>query len=61
MKFNKKIQNKLDKDIKNYHDFSEKFSSIKIEIIPAKNKYGKFINYKANDCFYTYIYFNDNN
>ena len=43
VKYNKKMKNKLDIDIKNFNDFSDKFSSIKIEIIPAKNKYGSLI------------------
>ena len=56
IKYNKKIQNRLNLDVKDYKEYSE----IEIEIIPAKDKYGKFINIKENDKLYYHIYFNDN-
>ena len=43
-KYNKKIQKQLDLNINDYIEFSELNSSIEIEIIPVKNKTGKFIN-----------------
>ena len=61
-------------DINDYKKYSEKYSSIKIEIkpmkdyyekieieiIPIKNKYGPFINIKEKDKKYYHIYFNNN-
>ena len=57
VKYNKRIQNRLNLDVKDYKEYSE----IEIEIIPTKGKYGKFINIKENDELYYHIYFNDNN
>ena len=60
VRWNKKIQNRLNLDIKDYKEYSEAFSSIEIEIIPKKDKYGKFININEIDKLYYHIYFNDN-
>ena len=57
VKYNKRIQNRLNLDVKDYKEYSE----IKIEIIPTKDKYGKFIDIKENDKLFYHIYFNDNN
>ena len=56
VKYNKRIQNRLNLDVKDYKEYSE----IEIEIIPIKDKYGKYINIKENDKLYYHIYFNDN-
>ena len=56
VKYNKRIQNRLNLSIKDYKEYSE----IEIEIIPIKDKYGKFINIKKNYKLYYHIYFNDN-
>ena len=58
IKYNKKIQKKLDLDINNYKKY---YLQIEIEVIPAYNKYGKFMNYfnEKYKSFY-HIYFNDN-
>ena len=56
VKYNKRIQNRLNLSIKDYKEYCE----IEIEIIPTKDKYGKFINIKKNDKLYYHIYFNDN-
>ena len=56
VKYNKRIQNRLNLDVKDYKEYSE----IEIEIIPIKDKYGKFINIDKNDELYYHIYFNDN-
>ena len=61
VKYNRKVQNRLDLGIKDYKEYSETYSSIEIEIIPTKGKYGKFININENDKLYYHIYFNDNN
>ena len=60
VKYNKKVQNRLDLGVKDYKEYSETYSSIEIEIIPTKGKYGKFININENDELYYHIYFNDN-
>ena len=54
------IQKRLNININNYKDFSEKFSSIELEIIPIKNGYGPFIKIKEENKKYFHIYFNDN-
>ena len=52
IRYNKRIQNRMNKDI---NDYIKEYSKIEIEIIPAENNYGKFINIP-----YYHIYFNDN-
>ena len=59
VRWNKKIQNRLNLDIKDYKEYSETFTPIEIEMIPTKCKYGKFININKNDKLYYHIYFND--
>ena len=59
IKYNKIIRNKMNISIQDYKEYSEIYSSIEIEIKPAKNKYGKFINMNENKIYY-HIYFNDN-
>ena len=56
VKYNKRIQNRLNLDVKDYKEYCE----IEIEIIPAKDKCGKFININKNDKLYYHIYLNDN-
>ena len=41
-------------------DYKKYYEEIEIEIIPAKGKYGRFINIDENDKLYFHIYFNDN-
>ena len=61
VKYNKKIQNRLNIKIRDYKEYSETFTSIEMEIIPRKNIYGRFINIiNENDELYYHIYFNDN-
>ena len=60
VKYNKKIKNRLNLSIKEYKEYSETYSSIEIEIIPAKGKYGEFINIDKNDILYYHIFFNEN-
>ena len=47
-------------NINNCKNFSEKFSSIELEIMPIQNEYGPFIRIKEEDKKYFHIYFNDN-
>ena len=56
IKYNKKIQNRLNLDVKDYKEYCE----IEIEIIPTKDKYGKFININKSVKLFYHIYFNDN-
>ena len=60
IKCNKSMQKRMNININNYKEYSEIYSSIEIEIIPIKNKYGKFINIPSKDRVYYYIYFNNN-
>ena len=60
IKCNINLQKRLNININNYKDFAEKFSSIELEIIPVKNKYGKFLNIYKEDKIYFHIYFNNN-
>ena len=48
IKYNKKIQNRLNLNIKDYKEYLETYSPIEVEIIPRKNKYGKFIRINQN-------------
>ena len=56
IKYNINIQKRLNININNYKNYSEKYSSIELEIIPIQNKYGKFINIKEEDKKYFHIY-----
>ena len=58
-KYSKKMQQKLKLNINDYKIFCELYSTIEIEITPAKNKYGKFINFNKEDELYYHIYFNN--
>ena len=57
IKYNKIIQKRLNINI---NDYKKYYETIEIEIIPIKDKYGKFINIDENDKLYYHIYFNDN-
>jgi len=56
VKYNKRIQNRLNLNLKDYKEYCE----IEIEIIPIKDKLGRFININWDDKLYYHIYFNDN-
>ena len=60
IKYNKSIQKRIDIDINHYKAYSEKYSSIELDIIPMKGKYGSFIRINEEDKKYFHIYFNDN-
>ena len=57
VKYNKKIQNRMNLSIEDYKGYSGAFTLIEIEIIPTKGKYGEFINVNENDKLYYHIYF----
>ena len=50
----------IQKVFNNYKEYSEIYSLIEIEIKPANNKYGKFINISEENKKYYHIYFNNN-
>ena len=56
VKYNKRIQNRLNLDVKDYKEYFE----IEVEILPIKGEYGRFIYIDENDKLYYHIYFNDN-
>ena len=58
IKYNKKIQKRLNLSINNYKEYSEQFTTIEIEIMPVKDEYGKFIN-RLDVKDYYHIYFNN--
>ena len=63
IKNNMNIQKRLNININNYKKFSEKFSSIELEIGPIQDiqdECGSFIKIKEEDKKYFHIYFNDN-
>ena len=60
IKNNMNIQKRLNININNYKDFSEKFSSIELEIIPIQNKHRHIINVQTKDTKYFHFYLNDN-
>ena len=60
IKYNKKIQKRLNLSINDYKDYTELYSEIEIEICLIEERNGKFITYKGeNESFY-HIYFDDN-
>ena len=59
IKYNKNLKNKIDININHYKEFSQKYSSIEIEIRVDKFDYGKFINIKKEEKKYYHIYFNN--
>ena len=56
---NKVFIRRLNLNINDYKEYSEKFSSIEIELILDKERYGKFINMKEGEESYFHIYVND--
>ena len=60
IRYNKSIQKRMDININHYKAFSEKYSSIELDIIPMKGECGSFIKIKEEDKKYFHIYFNDN-
>ena len=58
-KYNNKLKKIINLNINDYKEYSEKYSSIEIEIKPVINKYGKFINIKNKEEIYYHIYFNN--
>ena len=60
IRYNKSVQKRINININHYKAYFETKTSIELDIIPMKGKYGKFINIKEKDKKYFHIYFNDN-
>ena len=60
IKYNKNIKKKININVNDYKKYSEKYSTIEIEIKLIDNKFGQFINIKEDDKIYYHIYFNNN-
>ena len=60
IRYNKSIQKRINININHYKAYSEEYSSIELDIMPMKGKYGKFISINEEDKKYLHIYFNDN-
>ena len=62
IRYNKSIQKRINININHYRKYSEKYSSIEIEIEIKliEIEYGRFINIKDEDKEYYHIYYNDN-
>ena len=60
IRYNKSIQKRINININHYKAYSETKTSIELDIIPKKGKYGEFININEEDKKYFHIYFNDN-
>ena len=60
IKYNKNMKKRIKININNYKEYSEKFSSIEIEIKLVNKKHGKFININKEVEKYYHIYFNNN-
>ena len=60
-KYNKNLKKRININTNDYKEYSEKYSSIEIEIKPVSKKYGEFINNeKEEEEIYYHIYFNNN-
>ena len=63
IRYNKSIQKRINININHYKAYTETKTtktSIELDIIPKKVKYGEFININEEDKKYFHIYFNDN-
>ena len=60
IKYNKRVQKRMNISINNYKEYFETLSPIELEIIPGDDKYGKFINIKEEEEKYCHVYFNKN-
>ena len=60
MKYNKKLQKRLNLTINDYIKYSQLNTTIEIELKLENNKYGNFINMSEKDKEYYHIYFDNN-
>ena len=59
VKYNEKLQERLNLSINDYKEYSQLYSPIEIELNLVDNKFGKFINISDNDKEYYHIYFDN--
>ena len=59
VKYNKKMQKRLNLSFKDYKEYCQLYSTIEIELKIEDNKYNKFINISSNNKKYYHIYFDD--
>ena len=59
MKYNKKLQKRLNLNINDYKDYSQIYSPIERELKLDDKKYGKFINISNDDKEYYHIFFDN--
>ena len=60
IKYNNNLKTRMNISIKDYKEYSEKYSSIEIELKFAFNKRGQIINIDKENEIYYHIYLNDN-
>ena len=61
IKYNKKLQKRLNLSIDNYKEYSQLYSSIEIELKINDDKYKRFINIFNQDKKYYHFYFDNSN
>ena len=61
MKYNKKIQKRLNLSFNYYKDYSTLYSPIEIELMLVNDNYDKFINISDKEKEYYHIYFDNSN
>ena len=59
IKYNKKLNQRLNIELSDYKKYFEIYTTIEIEIVPVLNRYGKFINIKVQEDPHIHIYFNN--
>ena len=59
MKYNQKLQKRLNLSIKDYKEFSQLYTPIEIELQPVGNRYDVFINIPEKEKDYYHIYFDN--
>ena len=60
IKYNENIKKRININTNDYKEYSEKYSTIEIEIKPVSKKYGEFVEIKKEEEIYYHIYFNNN-
>ena len=60
VKYNKNLRKRINININDYKEYSEKYSSIEIEIKPVNKIFGNFINLRKKDKKYVHTYFDRN-
>ena len=60
VKYNKNLKRRINININDYKEYSEKYSSIEIEVMPEIYSNGKFININDENKIYYHIYFDNN-